>query len=295
MTTRAIPRPAQTRVLVLAGCLLVVTSCGSSSRLLGGVSPEPPVLPPAVWVSVSGTVHWTRDDLGPGFGIVDGMVGDVASGGGALYVEDISEAGPEVISVFSVEGHKLVDELHGLLPAVSPTRVRADGSVSSPALLAYVVRGDGTVSVRIRGSNDEFDIEVPEKDPLGLVWNVTGDVVALLGAEGLWTINTDSRRVLAFELSEGLGVDVTNWGDGFAVVLRTEEGLALYRTPGAPVGAPVGLLIAELPEATRQVVGGIYEEALLVLTTEGSLFAHSDAGKFVLLDDKVQALGGASR
>lgn len=88
----------------------------------------------------------------------------------------------------------------------------------------YATFADGVLTIHEPGR--QVDISVPCDRPLAGVWDGSNTVVAVLCHEDLY-VEPSTDRIFS-RSPPGTGVDVSNWGEGFAVLVRADEGMELY-------------------------------------------------------------------
>lgn len=117
------------------------------------------------------------------------------------------------------------------------------------------------------------DVPVPCDRPLAGVWDGSNTVVAVLCDEELFVVDPSTDQVFSRSLP-GVGVDISNWGEGFAVLVSTDQGMELYRTPCHEQDI-FGLLYSLPNEDVIEVVAGIDSEGWVALETDGTLLTFT--------------------
>ena len=121
----------------------------------------------------------------------------------------------------------------------------------------------------VHGGGGLLDIAINCDQVLAGAWDGSNTVIAVLCSEELHVIGPDSGEVFSRSLP-GIGVDITNWGEGFGVLVRSGDALELYRTPCHEQDV-FGLLYEVDIQDIVQVVAGIEKEGWLALQEDGTL------------------------
>lgn len=92
----------------------------------------------------------------------------------------------------------------------------------------YATFNEGMLTIHAR--QPIVDIPIDCDQPLAGVWDGSNAIVAVLCPEELFVASAATGQVFSRSLP-GTGVDISNWGEGFGVLVRSNNGLELYRTP----------------------------------------------------------------
>ena len=181
-------------------------------------------------------------------GLPDGLdVERVALLSDALVVESAG-------SVLRADGDRLQEVAIGTLLGTDRTGDR----------IATVM--DGIISMGIPGKS--VDVPIDCIGEISGVWDGSNTVLGVVCGVTMYVVS-DTGIVFSKQLP-GYALDITNWGEGFAVLVRTSSGrYRLYRTP-CHEQRLFGLLY-EFDIEVTQVVGGIESEWLVLRTTDGKL------------------------
>lgn len=127
-------------------------------------------------------------------------------------------------------------------------------------------------------------------DPLGAAWDWSRTILAVTCADKLKLVDVESGDRYEKSLP-GTGLDVTNWGEGFGVLVRRGDGVVqLMRTP-CHEDLQFGVLTDSLPSDAVQAVGGITQEALALLTSDGRLLVMRSDGALIEQRSGVAEIG----
>jgi len=207
---------------------------------------------------------------------------------------EVSSSGETEIDTEVPEGAtRAVVLADGIAVEVGDAILRSDGSdfvkAGSGILLAADRLGQRFASfseglLTIHREEGLLDIAINCDQALAGAWDGSNTVIAILCAEELFVVGSASGEVFSRSLP-GSGVDITNWGEGFGVLVRSGDALELYRTP-CHEQELFGLLYEVDNQDIVQVVAGIEKEGWVALKEDGTLLNFSE-GEFQVVGNEV--------
>lgn len=153
---------------------------------------------------------------------------------------EVSPSGElDVITEVSDDAERAVVLADGIVVELDGSILRSEGAdfveTATGMLLAadrqgqrYATFAEGVLTIHARQT--VVDIPVDCDQPLAGVWDGSNTVVAVLCPEELFVVGAATGQVFSRSLP-GTGVDISNWGEGFGVLVRSNDDLELYRTP----------------------------------------------------------------
>lgn len=243
--------------------------------------------------------------------VVAALLAGCSSGQGAEITTHVRLADGEVFE-FSASGN--ARRLSSDLPSNSRrAAITTQGVVIERDGAVYVSMGEGYDSITtgmllgsdraglrfatidnkvltIHGDGESGEIRVPCDVPIAGVWDGSDTIISILCVRVMFVVNPDTRQIFSKALP-GEGIDITNWGEGFGVLVRAQEGLILYRTPCHE--QDVFGVVHELGnESIVEVVGSVESEPWLALRADNALLTYSD-NSFEKVADGVMFIGEA--
>lgn len=119
-------------------------------------------------------------------------------------------------------------------------------------------------------------------------WDGSNSVLGVVCDDTMYLIDVDGG-LRAEKPLPGTALDITNWGDGFAILMNSGGSVELVRTP-CHEGRQFGVLHA-LNDDVVEVVGGVAVEALALRTQAGVVYLMDPDAELVEIAENVGLIG----